>query len=58
MSVRLALLKVTALAAGGAVVGGGAVHVAEAPAKNVQYVKQAKAAAPKRVVKRAWPDLL
>ena len=51
MSVRMALVKLSALAAGGAVVGGGAVHVAEAPAAKVQYVKQAKAA-PARVAKR------
>jgi hypothetical protein len=53
MSVRMALAKLMAFAAGGAVIGGGAVHVAEAPAKNVEYVKRAKrvAVAPVKRVK-------
>ena len=42
MSVRMALVKLSAFAAGGAIIGGGAVHVAEAPAQQVQYVKHAK----------------
>ena len=45
MSVRMALVKLSAFAAGGAVIGGGAVHVAEAPAQQVQYVKHAKGSA-------------
>ena len=45
----MALTKLAAFAAGGAVIGGGAVHVAEAPASKVTYVKHAKqAAAPVR----------
>ena len=44
MSVRMALAKLSAFAAGGAIIGGGAVHVAEAPASQVQYVKHAKPA--------------
>ena len=42
MSVRMALVKLAAFAAGGAVLGGGAVHVAEAPAAQTTYVKHAK----------------
>ncbi|MFM5917452.1 MAG: PEP-CTERM sorting domain-containing protein, partial [Novosphingobium sp.] len=45
MSVRMALVKLAAFAAGGAVLGGGAVHVAEAPAATVQYVKHKRQAA-------------
>ena len=42
MSVRMALAKLCACACGGAVIGGGAVHVAEsAPARHV-YVKKVK----------------
>jgi len=58
MSVRMALAKLSACAAGCAVVGGGAVHVAEAPAQETQYrkikqVKQVKQAKPvKRKIKR------
>ena len=48
MSVRMALAKLRACACGGAVIGGGAVHVAEAPAR-VAYSKQRMA---KRVVRR------
>ena len=49
MSVRMALAKLSACAAGCAVVGGGAVHVAETPAAQGQYrkVKQVKAEADK-----------
>ena len=64
MSVRMALAKLSAVAAGGALAVGGAVHVAEAPATaspqyrsdgkyvkggKVQYVKETTA---KRVVPR------
>ena len=64
MSVRMALAKLSAVAAGGALAVGGAVHVAEAPATaspqyrsdgkyvkggKVQYVKETPA---KRVVPR------
>jgi hypothetical protein len=42
MSVRMALAKLATFAAGGALLGGGAVHVAEQPARTVQYVKHAK----------------
>ena len=55
MSVRMALAKLSACAAGGALLGGGAVHVAEQPARQVQYVKQVKAAPkgqPRRTVAR------
>src|SRR3990167_379600 len=41
MSVRMALAKLAAVAAGGALVGGGAVHVAEPQAEVVEY-KSAK----------------
>jgi len=44
MSVRMALAKLSAFAAGGALIGGGAVHVAEAPAAQTTYVKHAKVA--------------
>ena len=37
MSVRMAIAKLTAAAAGGAVIGGGAVHVAEPQAAQVDY---------------------
>ena len=37
MSVRMAIAKLTAAAAGGAVVGGGAVHVAEPQSAQVAY---------------------
>ncbi len=37
MSVRMAIAKLTAAAAGGAVVGGGAVHVAEPQSAQVSY---------------------
>ena len=47
MSVRMALVKLAAAAAGGAVVAGGAVHVAEAPAAQTTYVKHAPKQAPK-----------
>ena len=42
MSVRMALAKLSAFAAGGALIGGGAVHVAEQPARQTQYVKHVK----------------
>lgn len=61
----MALAKLSACAAGGALIGGGAVHVAEAPATaRPQYAKQAPvqtkarrhiarpAAAPERKVRR------
>ena len=53
MSVRMALAKLSAFAAGGAIIGGGAVHVAEAPASQVQYVKHAKPAKRVAVAKPA-----
>ena len=53
MSVRMALVKLAAFAAGGAVLGGGAVHVAEAPAATVQYVKHKRPAPTvKHIVKK------
>ena len=55
MSVRMALTKLCAVAAGGAVIGGGAVHVAEGANARTSYSKQrtmyAKHA-PKRVIHR------
>ena len=53
MSVRMALAKLSACAAGCAIIGGGAVHVAEKPSKEVQYrkVKMVKGEAPVRTVK-------
>jgi hypothetical protein len=54
-TVRTAILKLAALAAGGALIGGGAVHVAEKAAKGKpQYVKHAKKPVA-RVVHRAPP---
>ena len=41
MSVRMALAKLTACAAGGAVIGGGAVHMVESP-KRPAVLKQTK----------------
>ena len=47
MSVRMALAKLSACAAGGALIGGGAVHVAETPSTaRPQYVKHATASKP------------
>ena len=42
MSVRLALAKLSACAVGGAMIGGGAVHVAEQPRARAAVVKQSK----------------
>ena len=42
MSVRMALAKLCACAAGGAILGGGAVHVAENPPQRPAFVKHAK----------------
>ena len=58
MSVRMALAKLAACAAGGAVLGGGAVHVSEAPSTGeIHHTKpiKIKQAKPHRVVKRAAP---
>jgi len=56
MSVRMALAKLSAFAASGALIGGGAVHVAEAPAAQTQYVKHAKKPkVQRRPVARAAP---
>ena len=63
MSVKSALAKLSATAAGGALLAGGAVHVAEKPVtdnpqyktKQVKYVKQAKPkprSVPERPVQR------
>src|SRR5690349_17319218 len=59
MSVRMALAKLCACTCGGAIVGGGAVHVAENPPPRPAIVKQAKArtahvrrVAHRRVVRR------
>lgn len=58
MSIRMALAKLSAVAATGAIVGGGATHIAEPSAKNKGYVKQlkqVKAKPVKRTVQRAQP---
>eukprot|EP01040_Poterioochromonas_malhamensis_P022257 gene22257-27028_t len=61
MSVRMALAKLAAVAAGGAILGGGAVHTAEAPSKaEIHHVKpikikQVKQAHATRIVRRAAP---
>ena len=56
MSVRMALAKLAAAAAGGAMLGGGAVHVSEAPSKgeihHVKPVKVSRAKPAKRVIAR------
>ena len=58
MSVRMALAKLAACAAGGAILGGGAVHVSEAPSSGEIHhvkpvkVKQAKRA-PRQIAHRA-----
>ena len=44
MSVRMALAKLCACTCGGAIIGGGAVHVAENPPQRPSFVKRAKAA--------------
>ena len=44
MSVRMALAKLCACTCGGAIIGGGAVHVAENPPSRPSFVKRAKAA--------------
>jgi hypothetical protein len=52
MSVRLGLAKVAGLVAGTALIGGGAVHVAEKASSNKpQYVKHAKAPVRKAAVR-------
>ncbi|MFY8194966.1 MAG: PEP-CTERM sorting domain-containing protein, partial [Novosphingobium sp.] len=54
MSVRMALAKLAAAAAGGAMLGGGAVHVSEAPSKGeIHHVKPVKVKKAKRVIARA-----
>ena len=53
MSVRMALAKLSPCAAGCALVGGGAVHGGETPAKQTQYVKHVKTAKPRQVVRQA-----
>ena len=59
MSIRMALAKLSALAATGAMVGGGAVHVAEPSAKDKGYVKHLKQVKQKpvqrTVIARAQP---
>ncbi|MFN3458880.1 MAG: PEP-CTERM sorting domain-containing protein, partial [Novosphingobium sp.] len=56
MSVRMALAKLAAAAAGGAMLGGGAVHVSEAPSKGeIHHVKPVKVKTTKpakRIAKR------
>ena len=42
MSVRMALAKLCACTCGGAIIGGGAVHVAENPPQRASFVKQAR----------------
>ncbi|RYD20395.1 MAG: PEP-CTERM sorting domain-containing protein, partial [Lysobacteraceae bacterium] len=42
MSVRMAMAKLCACACGGAVIGGGAVHVAESPKRAPHFTKQVK----------------
>jgi len=55
MSVRMALAKLCACTCGGALIGGGAVHVSEAPA--APYVKKMSKKLPirSRVVKKGEP---
>ncbi|WP_454279814.1 hypothetical protein [Sphingomonas sp. Marseille-Q8236] len=53
MSVRMALAKLTACAAGGAVIGGGAVHMVDHP-QRPPLVKQTKVKT-KRIVHRPPP---
>ena len=63
MSVRMALAKLCACTCGGAIIGGGAVHVADTPPAQVKQYRQTKttkpirgrqmAKAPVRKVKRA-----
>ena len=53
MSVRMALAKLSAVAAGGALAVGGAVHVAEAPAAEMLADKDGKAAPAVKYVKQA-----
>ena len=43
MSVKMALAKLCACTCGGAIIGGGAVHVAENPPERPQLVRHAKA---------------
>src|SRR5262245_55733321 len=52
MSVRTAIAKLSAAVAGGALIGGGGVHVAEPPARNPQYVKHVKQPKARRIVRR------
>src|SRR3954462_5550238 len=53
MSVRMALAKLCACTVGGAVIGGGAVHVAENPPQRPALVRHAKAAPAPRQYARA-----
>ena len=49
MSVRMALVKLAVVAAGGAAIGGGAVHMSEAPsASEIHHVKPIKIKQAKR----------
>src|SRR3954471_13196282 len=52
MSVRMALAKLCACTAGGAILGGGAVHVAENPPQRPALVHHSKVAAAPRVAVR------
>src|SRR3954452_20870167 len=52
MSVRMALAKLCACTAGGAILGGGAVHVAENPPERPAFVHHSKVAAAPRVAVR------
>ena len=54
MSVRMALAKLCACTVGGAIVGGGAVHVAQTQKARSSYTKFVKQA-PKKVVRRPRP---
>ena len=54
MSVRMALAKLCACTCGGAVIGGGAMHVAENPPSRPALVRHAKAA-PVRYAKAKKP---
>ena len=52
MSVRMALAKLCACTCGGAIIGGGAVHVAESARPAVVHSSKSVKAAPKRYAAR------
>ena len=57
MSVRMALAKLCACACGGAIIGGGAVHVAERPKRTIQAKTMTKRVVPRQIGAVARPRI-